>query len=254
MRADLKKQIRKCGICQQMKHETCHPAGVLQPLPSPNKPWAAVSMDFVGGLPKSQRLDVVMVGVDRLTKYVYFIGLSHPYSAAKVAALFAQNVLKLHGMPTSIVSDRDSVFTAKFWAELFKLQGVQLAMSSAYHPQTDGQTEVVNKSLKHYLRSFSADRPTEWAEWLYLAEFWFNTIYHTTTKMTPYEALYGYSPSRLMDYVSGTTQVATVDSILQSRQQIMTLLKQNLVEAQARIKQQSDLHRTERVFQVGDWV
>ena len=127
-------------------------------------------------------------------------------------------------------------------------------MSSAYHPQTDGQTEVVNKSLEHYLRSFSADRPTEWAKWLYLAEFWFNTNYHTATKMTPYEALYGYSPPKLMDYVPGMTQVATVDSILQSRQQMMTLLKQNLVEAQARMKQQSDLHRTERVFQVGDWV
>ena len=97
-----------------------------------------MSMDFVGGLPKSQRLDVVMVVVDRLTKYVHFIGLSHPYSAAKVAALFAQNVLKLHSMPTSIVFNRDLVFTAKFWAELFKLQGVQLAISSAYHPQTNG--------------------------------------------------------------------------------------------------------------------
>ena len=97
-------------------------------------------------------------------------------------------------------------------------------------------------------------RSTEWAEWLYLAEFWFNTNYHTATKMTPYEALYGYSPPKLMDYVPGTTQVATVDSILQSRQQMMTLLKQNLVEAQARMKQQSDLRRTERVFQVGDWV
>ena len=107
-----------------MKQETCHLAGLLQPLPIPIKPWTTVSMDFVGGLPRSQRLDVVMVVVDRLTKYVHFIGLSHSYSAAKVATLFAQNVLKLHGMPTSIVSDRDLVFTAKFWAELFKLQGV----------------------------------------------------------------------------------------------------------------------------------
>ena len=117
-----------------MKHETCSPAGLLQPLPIPDKPWSAVSMDFISGLPPSQRLDTIMVVVDRLTKYVHFIGLSHPYSAAKVAALFAQNVLKLHGMPTSIVSDRDPMFMAKFWAELFKLQGVQLAMSSAYHP------------------------------------------------------------------------------------------------------------------------
>ena len=96
-------------------------------------------------------MDVIMVVVDRLTKYVHFIALSHPYSAAKVAHLFAQHVSKLHGMPTSLVSDRDPVFIAKFWAELMQLQGVQLAMSTAYHPQTDGQTKVVNKSLEHYL-------------------------------------------------------------------------------------------------------
>ena len=131
-----------------MKHETRKLAGLLQPLPIPNRPWSAISMDFVSGLPTSQRLDIVMVVVDRLTKYVHFIGLSHPYSSAKVAALFAQNVLKLHGMPASIVSDKDPMFTTKFWVELFKLQGVQLAMSLAYHPQTDGQTEVVNKCLE----------------------------------------------------------------------------------------------------------
>ena len=103
-----------------------------------------------------------MVVVDRFTKYVHFIALSYPYSAPKVAHLFAQHILKLHGMPTSLISDKDSVFTAKFWAELMRLQGVQLAMSSAYHHQTDGQTEVVNKSLEHYLRSFFADKPSEW--------------------------------------------------------------------------------------------
>ena len=107
-----------------MKHETCKPAGLLQPLPIPTWPWSAVSIDFVGRLPTSQRLDTVMVVMDSLTKYVHFIGLSHPYSVAKVAALFAQNVLKLHGMPTFIVSDKDPMFTAKFWVELFKLQGV----------------------------------------------------------------------------------------------------------------------------------
>lgn len=112
------------GFCQQMKHETCHSAGLLQPLPIPYKPWSAVSMDLVVGLPKSQRVDVVMVVVDRLTKYVHFIGLFHPYSAAKVVAFFAQHVLKIHGMPTSIVSNRDPMFTAKFWVELFKLQVV----------------------------------------------------------------------------------------------------------------------------------
>ena len=171
MRANLKNHITKCGMCQQMKHETCHPVGLLQPLPIPDKPWTTMSMDFVVGLPKSQRMNVVVVGVDRLTKYVHFMGLSHPYSTAKTTALFAQHVFKLHGIPNSIVSDRDPIFTAKFWAELFKLQGVQLAMSSVYHPQSNGQIEVVNKSLEHYLRSFFANNPTKWAKWLYLLSF-----------------------------------------------------------------------------------
>ena len=193
-----------------------------------------------------------MVVVDRLTKFVHFMSLSHPYSTVKVTAFFAQNVLKLHGMPTSIVSDRDPMFTTKFWAEFFKLQGVQLAMSYAYHPQTNGQTEVANKSLEHYLRSFVGDRPTKWSEWLNLAEYWFNTNYYMATKVTLYEALYGFALPKLLDYIPGTTKVVDVDTILQPRHSILSLLKQNLVVAQTRTKQQSDLHRTERVFQVGD--
>ena len=110
-------------------------------------------MDFVEGLPKSQSKDVVLVEVDRLTKFVHFIPLSHPYTTAKVATLYLQHVLKLHGMPATIVSDRDPIFTSHFWQELMRLQGVWLAMSLAYHLQTDGQTEVVNKSLEHYFES-----------------------------------------------------------------------------------------------------
>ena len=171
-------------------------------------------MDFVEGLPKSQQKSVVFVVVDRFTKYVHFIPLAHPYTAAKVAQLFMQFVFKLHGLPSTIVSNRDPVFTSKFWSELMKLQGISLAMSSSYHLQTDGQTEIVNKSLEHYLRAFAADRPQAWVDWLPLAEFWFNTNFHSSLKLTPFEALYGYPPPKLEDYIPGTTRVATVDSIL----------------------------------------
>ena len=147
-------------------------------------------MDFVEGLPKSQQKSVVFVVVDRFTKYVHFIPLAHPYTAAKVAQLFMQYVFKLHGLPSTIVSDRDPVFTSKFWSELMKLQGISLAMSSSYHPQTDGQIEVVNKSLEHYLRAFVADRPQAWVDCLPLAEFWFNTNFYSSLKLTPFEALY----------------------------------------------------------------
>ena len=110
-------------------------------------------------------------------------------------------------------------------------------MSSAYHPQIDRQTEVANKSLEHYLRSFASDRPTKWFEWLNLAKYWFNTNYYTAIKVTPYEALYGFAPPRSLDYISGTTKVADVDTILQPRHSILSLLKQNLVVAQTKTKQ-----------------
>ena len=105
-------------------------------------------MDFIEGLPKSQFKSIILVVVDRLTKYVHFIALSHPYTASKVAFVYMQFVFKLHGMLASVVSDKDPIFTSRFWRELMKIQGVELAMSSAYHPQTNGQTEVVNRSLE----------------------------------------------------------------------------------------------------------
>jgi len=125
-------------------------------------------------------------------------------------------------------------------------------MSSFYHPETNGQTEVVNKSLEHYLRAFSANKPATWVEWLPLVEFWFNTNFHTSLKLTPFEALYGYPPPRSMDYIPGTTKVEGVDADLKSKQQLTSLLRQNLVAVQERMKLYSDKHRTERSFSMGD--
>jgi len=134
MRRDIKNFIRECDVCQQNKSENICPVGLLQPLPIPTRVWTDISMDFVEGLPPSQGHSVILVVVDRLTKSSHFISLAHPYTAAKVAQLFIQNVLKLHGMPQSIVSDRDPTFSSAFWAELFRLQGTSLKLSTSYHP------------------------------------------------------------------------------------------------------------------------
>lgn len=109
-------------------------------------------------------------------------------------------------------------------------------MSSSYHLQFDGQPEVVNKNLEHYLRAFATDKPHSWVSWLPLAEFWFNTNFHTSLKLTPFEALYGYPPPKVMDYVLGTIRVAAVDLLLKDRQQLLSLLKNNLTVAQERMK------------------
>lgn len=134
MRKDLKQHVKQCDVCQRLKNETCHPARLLQPLPILEKLGLDVSMNFIEGLPKSQMRNVVFMVVNRLTKYAHFIHLSHPYTAAKIDNLYMQIVFKLHGMPSTIVSERDPIFTSHFWKTLMSLQGVALAMSSSYHP------------------------------------------------------------------------------------------------------------------------
>jgi hypothetical protein len=134
IRISVKSFIRECEVCQRCKHETLRPAGLLQPLPIPQRIWTDISMDFIEGLPLSQGYNVIMVVVDRLSKYAHFVPLKHPYTAASIAKCFLNNVMKLHGMPLSIISDRDKIFISSFWKSLFKLHGTTLCYSSSYHP------------------------------------------------------------------------------------------------------------------------
>lgn len=157
-------------------------------------------MDFIEGLPKSHGKDVILVVVDRLTKYVHFVAMSHPYSVEQVVEVFMNNIHKLYGMPMAIVTDRDRIFTSQFFQEVFKAMKVHLRFSTAYHPQTDGQTKRVNQCLESYLRNMTFKEPQHWYSWLALAEWWYNTTYHTSLQMTPFQALYGYPPPRINEF------------------------------------------------------
>lgn len=148
---DVKMMVQECEVCQRNKDESVAYPRLLHSLPIPERAWEHISMDFIEGLHKSQGKEVILVVIDRFIKYVHFIALAHPYNATQVAQLFLDHVCKLHGVSSSIVSDRDPIFVSLFWQELFKNLQVQLKLSSAYHPQTDGQTERLNRCLESYL-------------------------------------------------------------------------------------------------------
>jgi hypothetical protein len=141
-----------------------------------------------------------MVVVDRLSKYGHLCSLQHPFTTSTITQCFMDQVFKLHGMSYSIVSDRDPTFTSNFWQELFKLQGTQLHLRTTYHHQNDGQSEIFNKCLETYLRCFASERKNQWAQWLPLIEWWYNTSYHTATHMTPFEVVYGQNPLSVLSY------------------------------------------------------
>ena len=151
-------------------------------------------MDFIMGITNSKGKSVIMVVVDRHTKYAHFCALSHPFKASTIATSFMETVQKLHGNPKTIVSGRDPIFTGNFWKELFSCLGTQLAHCTSYDPQSDGKTEIVNKCLEGYLHCVVSDKQTQWVKWLPLVEWWYNTSFHTTEKITPFMALYGYHP------------------------------------------------------------
>jgi len=182
----------QCLVCQKAKIEHQRPGGTLQPLNVPKWKWDNISMDFVTHLPRSTRgHDTVWVIVDCLTKCAHFLPMNQKWSIDKLAELYVREVVRLHGVPESIMSDRDPRFPSRFWQSLQAALGTQLRISLAYHPQMDGQSERTIESLEDLLRSCVLDHLENWNDVLPLVEFTYNNNYHSSIGMAPYEALYG---------------------------------------------------------------
>ncbi|PNY13662.1 retrotransposon-related protein [Trifolium pratense] len=254
MQKSVRDYVRSCDVCQRQKYSATSPGGLLQPLPIPNNVWEDLSIDFITGLPKSKGYEAILVVVDRLSKYSHFILLKHPYTAKTIAEIFMKEVVRLHGIPNSIISDRDPLFVSHFWLELFKLQGTKLKMSSAYHPETDGQTEVINRCLESYLRCFIADHPKTWSFWVSWAEYWYNSTFHISIGKTPFEVVYGRKPPPLLRFLSNETKVAAVALDLSERDEALNQLKLHLLRAQEQMAIYANKKRRDLSFEEGEWV
>ena len=254
MRREVQEFVANCQTCQFTKYSPSKPQGLLQPLQIPTRPWVDITMDFVVQLPKSEGYSAVLVVVDRFSKVGHFAALKPGFTAKTVASTFVQTVVKLHGFPASIVSDRDPIFLSNFWRHLMRFSGTQLHYSSAYHPQSDGQTEVVNRYLEQYLRAFCHQHPQEWVGYLPWAELCYNQSYHSSIGMSPYEALYGFALNPIPGYTLGSSEVAEVDSLVRIRETLNAELIHHLQRAQTRMKKEADKHRRHKEFVEGEWV
>jgi hypothetical protein len=215
-------------VCKQAKPEHVHYLNLLQPLQIPTSVWLIVSLDFVDELPRSAGFISILVVVDKLMKHAHFLPLAHPFTAAQVAQLCIDNMLKLHSMLEALISYRDKIFNNQLWQALFKLSKTELRMSTAYHPKTDGHTEHINQCMESYLRCFVSSCPSKWSKWLPLAEFWYNTTYHSAIKTTPFQALYGRPPRYLGITTASVPVVKDLQEWLQDRQLMTALLRQHL--------------------------
>lgn len=264
MDKDVELYVQTCDLCQQNKPSNKKQFGLLQPLPIPDHPWQWVTMDFITQLPLSSAgFDAIAVFVDKLTKMVHFVPMKTTDNAANVARIFFDAVFRLHGLPDHIVSDRDPRFVSSFWQNLWKLLGTDLMMSTSYHPQTDGQTERVNRVLEEYLRAFVNNGHDNWHEYLSAAEFTINSAKQVSTGKSPFELNSAVTPRGPASFLnpsgrkkgrSKKRSEEVAEDFIKDLQQAIADAKKNLVKAQQRQKAYADLSRRAHRFEAGQFV
>jgi hypothetical protein len=255
MKQDVADFVAKCLVCQQVKAEHQRPAGLLHSLEVPEWKWEKITMDFVTGLPRSRKgYDSIWVIVDRLTKSAHFLPVKVTYGYEQYAKLYMDQIVKLHGVPVSIVSDRGPQFTSRFWGRFQEALGTKLEFSTAFHPQTDGQTERTIQTLEDMIRACVMDFGGSWDDHLPLIEFSYNNSYHSSIQMAPYEALYGRkcrSPLYWEDL--GESRILGPD-LLEATKAKVRLIQERVKAAQSRQKAYADNRRRELEFENGDYV
>lgn len=233
MDVEVKEYVKSCPMCQGVAPRRHRPYGKLDSLPRPKGPMQELTMDFITGLPpvdpkQGPDTDCILVVVDRYTKYSMFFPVSSTINAPQVAELFHNEVELRFGAPSGIVSDRGSIFTSNFWSSLCYHSKIKQRLSTAFHPQTDGQTERTNQTLEHYLRCFCGDNPASWPRLLRIAQFACNNAISATIKMSPNEALMGYNPEFRLRVEDDAMEEEAPDA--KARIEKLTVLRHRLSE------------------------
>ncbi|GJS30173.1 putative reverse transcriptase domain-containing protein [Tanacetum coccineum] len=255
MKADIATYVSKCLTCAKVKVEHQRPSGLLQQPEIPEWKWERITMDFVTGLPRtSSGYDSIWVIVDRLTKSAHFLPMKKTDSMEKLTQQYLKEVVCRHGVPLSIISDRDSRFASGFWRSLQNALGTNLNMSTAYHPETDGQSERTIQTLEDMLRACVIDFGGSWDRHLPLVEFSYNNSYHASIKAAPFEALYGRKcRSPVCWNEVGDSQLTGPELIRETTEKIIQI-KNRLLTARSRQKSYADVRRKPMEFNVGDMV
>jgi hypothetical protein len=246
--------VTACPSCQLNKPVTQAPAGLLQPLPIPERKFEQITMDLVTDLPLTKNgYDTVVTFVDRLTKYVRFAPATKDSGAAKIAQVFRHTWYRNHGMPRVIITDRDQRFVGSFWQAFFESVGTELKFSTSFHPQTDGQSERANRTLEEVLRHFVSPRQDNWDEYLDLVEFAINEAVNPSTGYSPFYLAFGVQPAVPLDLATGIT-VPAAATTAEEMQEVLSHARIKLQEAQVRQARSTDAHRRDVTFTVGDKV
>jgi transposase InsO family protein len=260
IKQDVINYIKKCQLCNKTKASRHKPYGHLKQLQVPQRPWQSISWDFIVKLPRSKKpgskdsFDSIFVIIDRLTKYAYFIAYNEATDAKDMATHFIEHIASQHGVPEEIISDRGSTFTSKFWQELAAQLGINHKLSTAYHPQTDGQTERVNQVVEQYLRCYINYDQDDWVKWLPLAQYCYNSTKSATTKISPFFANYGYEPKMWHNPRTGPmNQQAIIEA--EHLKELHDAIQQEILFVNQKIKKYYDAKRSpEPIFGEGDMV
>ncbi|GKA00277.1 putative reverse transcriptase domain-containing protein [Tanacetum coccineum] len=255
MKADIATYVSKCLTCAKVKAEHQRPSGLLVQPAIPEWKWDNITMDFITKLPKlSQGFDAIWVIVDRLTKSAHFWPIRENDPLDKLARLYLNRIVARHEIPVSIICDRDGRFTSNFWRSFQKALGIDVSMSTAYHPETDGQSERTIQTLKDILRACVIDFGKGWVKHFPLAKFLYNYSYHASIKAAPYEALYGRKCRSPVCWAEVREARLIGPEMIQETTEKIVLIKQRIQDAQDRQKSYADLKRKPMEFEVGDRV